>query len=80
MPSIIEKQDWEGYVKVKFRHPFYQAILNREADSYGAALRAFLALAPQPKQTVGIAITGEIQRAVRPDGHTDGARPALAIG
>lgn len=41
MPSIIEKQDWEGYVKVKLRHPFYQAILNREADSYGAALRAF---------------------------------------
>jgi len=41
MPSIIETQDWEGYVKVKLRHPFYQAILNREADSYGEALRAF---------------------------------------
>lgn len=41
LPNIIEPDDWEGYIKVKLRHPFFQAILIREADSYGAALRAF---------------------------------------
>lgn len=36
-------------------------------------------LRPQTKQAVGVAVAGEIQRAVRADGHTHGPRPALAI-
>lgn len=40
-PKIIDQKDWEAYIKIKLRHPFYRAILIREGDTYGASLRAF---------------------------------------
>lgn len=38
---LVEKADWEEYIKVKFRHPLYRSILNHEKHIFGAPLRAF---------------------------------------
>lgn len=39
--GLPEKEDWEEYMKVKFRHPLYRSILNNEKHVFGAALREF---------------------------------------
>jgi len=40
-PTVVEKKDWEGYMKEKLRHPFYRSILMHEENIYGASLRDF---------------------------------------
>lgn len=40
-PGLVEKKDWEEYMKQKLRHPLYRSILIREADIFGASLREF---------------------------------------
>lgn len=40
-PPLIEEEDWEAYMKEKFRHPLYQSILKHEKHIYGKSLRDF---------------------------------------
>lgn len=40
-PTVVEKKDWEGYMKEKLRHPLYRSILIHEENIYGASLREF---------------------------------------
>jgi len=39
--ALVEKADWDEYIKEKLRHPFYRSILNNEKHIFGAALRTF---------------------------------------
>ncbi|MDP1681417.1 MAG: hypothetical protein Q8L39_06540 [Burkholderiales bacterium] len=39
--ELVEKADWEEYIREKLRHPFYRSILLHEKHIYGASLREF---------------------------------------
>jgi hypothetical protein len=40
-PGLIERSDWERYIKEALRHPLYRSVLIREAPIFGAGLRDF---------------------------------------
>ncbi|MBT9613555.1 MAG: hypothetical protein IV108_09865 [Burkholderiales bacterium] len=39
--ELVEKTDWDEYIREKLRHPLYRSILLHEKHIYGASLREF---------------------------------------
>lgn len=40
-PALIERSDWETFIKAKLRHPLFRSILKHEKEIFGGALQCF---------------------------------------